>query len=63
MKIQKQDFIDPDNHIDFSKKINELIANEKKCQVFGENGYKYVKENFDRNYLSDKYIKKIKDIV
>ena len=56
-------FIDPDNHIDFSKKINELISNEKKCQVLGENGYKYVKENFDRNYLSDKYIKKIKDMV
>ena len=34
----------------------------EQLKTFGENGYKYVKENFDREKLADRYIELIKKV-
>ncbi|MHC4122770.1 MAG: hypothetical protein ACYSSI_04290 [Planctomycetota bacterium] len=36
--------------------LSRLKSDLLLCKEYGENGYKYVKENFDRKILADKYI-------
>jgi len=39
------------------------IMSPEELEVLGDNGYKYVKEHFDREKLAQKYIKVIKELV
>lgn len=45
-------FFEPENLDDLTMKINELAADRKKIAKFGENGRKYVSENFNRNKIA-----------
>jgi glycosyltransferase involved in cell wall biosynthesis len=47
-------FVIPEDIDDFVTKILFLFNNRDECQKFGENGLRYVKENFDRNLVTDK---------
>jgi len=47
-------FFIPENAADFLKKVLYLFNNKDECLKLGENGLKYVKENFDRNLVTDK---------
>jgi glycosyltransferase involved in cell wall biosynthesis len=56
-------FIEPENSQDLSKKIIELASNPDAITKMGENGRKFVEENFDRNRLADHYLDLIESIV
>lgn len=53
-------FVEPENPQDFAKKIQQYIDNEGLKVEQGENGYKYAKQYFDRNYLALKYLDELK---
>ncbi|WP_158210645.1 glycosyltransferase family 4 protein [Myroides phaeus] len=53
-------FIEPENPKDFSEKIKFYMDNQNLLEIQGESGYKYAKENFDRNYLALKYLEYLK---
>ena len=56
-------FVQPENPKDFAAKIKYYLNNPSKCISEGENGYKFAKENFDRNVIASKYLQHIKDCV
>lgn len=43
--------------------FRSYLNNPSKCISEGENGYKFAKENFDRNVIASKYLQHIKDCV
>jgi len=49
-------FVEPENPADFAQKIRFYISHPELLDTQGENGYKYAKENFDRNILAKKYL-------
>lgn len=49
-------FIEPENPAHFAEKIKYYLKNRQLIKVQGENGYKYAKENFDRNVLANQYL-------
>ena len=53
-------YAEPENIKDIAQKIIDYRSRENFSEQ-GENGYHYVKENFDRKTLSDLYLEKIKD--
>jgi len=64
--IQKADcgfYSEPENLNSFIKTIEKFISIDKKeLDKLGENGYNYVKENFNREILSKDYLKIIKQV-
>ena len=57
-------YAEPENLEEFTKIVDRFInMSEEELQNFGENGYKYVKENFDREKLAERYIKLIKEVL
>lgn len=48
-------FAEPENAQSFAEAIMFLKENPQKRQVFGENGLKFVRQNFDRAILASKY--------
>lgn len=61
--IEKADagtFIEPENAIDFAKKILLYVNNPELIKKQGENGYNYAKLNFDRRILALKYLEILK---
>ncbi|MCP3739689.1 glycosyltransferase family 4 protein [Rossellomorea sp. BNER] len=56
-------YVDPDNTDDFKEKILTLYNNKNELFKLGQNGLKYVRLNFSRENLADKYIKEIEKVV
>ena len=50
----------PENAEDLKNKILYLYNNKCMCEELGENGRKFVEQNFDRNKLADEYLNIIK---
>ena len=50
-------YIEPENSIDFANQIEYLIGLDKtELERFGESGYNYAKNHFDRTVLAGKYL-------
>lgn len=49
-------YVEPENAPEFSRVIREYLNNPQKLVQEGNNGYKYAKENFDREVLAEKYL-------
>lgn len=56
-------FVEPENPIDFAKKIRFYLDNEDLRKEQGENGYIYAKKHFDRMKLADQYINELTQIL
>ncbi len=56
-------YVEPENAQEYVAALLKLKNNEQLCRDFGENGYKYVTENYDREILADKYLGIIRDKV
>jgi len=65
--IEKSDcglYSEPENIDEFEKSIKQFILmNDDELQRLGDNGFKFVKEIFDREKLAVKYIEVIKEVV
>jgi glycosyltransferase involved in cell wall biosynthesis len=56
-------YSEPENIDEFKKLVDKFLnMSDEELKTFGENGYKYVKEKFDREKLAEQYIKLIKDV-
>ncbi|WP_026706297.1 glycosyltransferase family 4 protein [Flavobacterium soli] len=52
-------FVEPENPKDFEAKIRYYLQNPELILRQGENGYRFAKENFDREKLAEKYLDEI----
>jgi glycosyltransferase involved in cell wall biosynthesis len=52
-------FVEPENPSDFANKIRLYLNSHDKIKRQGENGYKYLKMNFDRQKLALEYLSQI----
>jgi glycosyltransferase involved in cell wall biosynthesis len=55
-------FVEPENPDDFAQKIRFYISHPELIKTQGENGYRYAKENFDREVLAKKYLFSLLDL-
>lgn len=55
-------FVEPENPVDFAKKIRFYLSNKEMLITQGINGYKFAKENFDRVKLANDYINHLKKL-
>ncbi|WP_018394770.1 glycosyltransferase family 4 protein [Bacillus sp. 37MA] len=53
-------YVDPENPVEFKEKILALYHDNQLQKQLGENGLKFVRENFSRESLAEKYLKEIK---
>ncbi len=57
-------YSEPENMVDFRDAVNRFLEmSDDKLTQFGENGFEFAKEHFDRKKLSQKYINTIKEVV
>ncbi|MGG7035414.1 MAG: glycosyltransferase family 4 protein [Flavobacterium sp.] len=49
-------YVEPENIVEYDKIIREYINNPEKLKREGENGYRYAKQNFDREVLANQYL-------
>lgn len=56
-------YIEPENTFEYNRIIREYLNNPKRLEEEGENGYKFAKQNFDREVLANKYSKEIEKIL
>lgn len=56
-------YVEPENAAHYHEVISSYIHNPKRSESEGENGYSFVKEHFDREILSSKYLQLIKEKV
>jgi len=56
-------YVEPENIPDFKEKIMLYLREPKRMVQEGNNGYDYVKKNFDRKKLSKKYLVCIQEII
>jgi glycosyltransferase involved in cell wall biosynthesis len=54
-------FVEPENSDQLAETLMDLKNNPEKRRVFGQNGYEFVQEHFDRRKIADKYIRLIED--
>ena len=55
-------YVEPEDPAHFEKIIREYLLNDAKRLMQGENGYRYAKQNFDRNVLALKYLEILKNV-
>jgi glycosyltransferase involved in cell wall biosynthesis len=55
-------YVEPEDPAHFEKIIREYLSNDAKRLMQGENGYRYAKQNFDRNVLALKYLEILKNV-
>jgi len=56
-------YAEPENLGEFKNIVDKFLSmSDEELQTFGENGYKHVKENFDRKKLVKRYIELIKKV-
>jgi glycosyltransferase involved in cell wall biosynthesis len=53
---------EPENAEDLAQKVRQLISDPEACARFGNNGYEYVKENFTRDLIAQKFWDKLQSI-
>ncbi len=53
---------EPENGIDLSEKVIELLKNEDKIKEFGDNGANYVAQKFNRDILAQSFYKQLKSM-
>lgn len=56
-------YVEPENTSEYNRIIREYLNDPERLKREGESGYRYAKENFDREVLAKKYIGFIADIV
>ncbi|MFJ7937156.1 glycosyltransferase family 4 protein [Peribacillus sp. NPDC096622] len=56
-------YVDPENPKEFKEKVMELYHNKQLQTKLGENGLAFVRENFSRESLAEKYANEIKKVV
>ncbi|WP_268225530.1 glycosyltransferase family 4 protein [Sinomicrobium oceani] len=64
--VEKADagiFIEPENPEDFAEKIRYYMKNPDLINSQGENGYRFAKENFDREILANKYLQNLLNLI
>jgi glycosyltransferase involved in cell wall biosynthesis len=55
-------YVEPENTAEYDRVIREYLNAPERLKTEGENGYRYAKENFDRELLAKKYIGYIEEI-
>ncbi len=53
---------EPENAEDLALKVRQLISDPEACTRFGNNGYEYVKENFTRDLIAQKFWDELQSI-
>lgn len=53
-------FVEPENPSDFAEKIRYYMSNMQLIKTQGQSGYKFAKENFDRELLAKTYLSHLK---
>ncbi len=56
-------FSEPENPEDFKRAVLYFYENKNEEEIFGQRGYKFVKENFARDALAEKYLEIIFNLV
>ncbi|MEP7377732.1 MAG: glycosyltransferase family 4 protein [Chitinophagaceae bacterium] len=56
-------YVEPENVQDYIRVLDYYLEHPEVMALQGENGYKYAKENFDRNVLAKRYLAHIREIV
>ena len=56
-------YVEPENTSEYNRIIRKYLAQPELLKIQGESGYKYAKENFDREVLAKKYIGYISEII
>ena len=56
-------YIEPENASEYNRIIREYLGDSHRLQEEGENGYRYAKENFDRQVLANRYLGAIEKII
>jgi glycosyltransferase involved in cell wall biosynthesis len=56
-------FVEPENSDNFNEVVRKYLHNPDLIKLEGENGYRYAKENFDREKLAVKYLDELKKII
>lgn len=56
-------YVEPENELEYDRIIREYLTDRVRLEREGNNGYKYAKENFDREILANRYLNSISDIV
>lgn len=55
-------YVEPENTAEYDRVIREYLDDPERLKTEGESGYRYAKENFDREVLAKKYIGYIGEI-
>jgi glycosyltransferase involved in cell wall biosynthesis len=55
-------YVEPENTAEYSRVIRQYLSDPARVVREGESGYKFAKENFDREVLAAKYLKYIKAV-
>lgn len=55
-------YVEPENTAEYNRVIREYLSDPARLVREGESGYKFAKENFDREVLAKKYLEHIKII-
>jgi len=56
-------YVEPENTAEYNRVIREYLADPQRLEREGESGYRFAKENFDREVLAKKYLAYISNIV
>jgi glycosyltransferase involved in cell wall biosynthesis len=56
-------YVEPENTLAFVNAVNYYLHNRSMLLQQGENGYRYAKENFDRNMLAKQYSRYLQELV
>jgi len=60
---QAGSYVEPENIEEYSRIIRQYLNDPERLKQEGENGYKFAKENFDREVLAGKYIRHIEGVM
>ncbi len=56
-------YVEPENTEAYNKIIREYLADPGRLATEGENGYRYAKENYDREILAERYLELLKKVL
>jgi glycosyltransferase involved in cell wall biosynthesis len=56
-------YVEPENTAEYNRVIRDYISDPERLKREGESGYRFAKENFDREVLAKRYLDHIKDIL
>jgi glycosyltransferase involved in cell wall biosynthesis len=62
-KAEAGKFVEPEDFLQFSKMVHEFKAHPEQCEQYSVAGCEYVKQNFSRRMLANKYLDILTDIV